>query len=211
MPRGRWAQTPNCSDESAQDRIPNPPPAPRRPRPPWFYETQLLRKTLRVARGRERLLRQNRRCRVMTVRQMILRTEASHDDIRSKPPDHPNHIGKNLVVIPDPQGLLRRLGESEINRSREKLLAMIESPSGEQFLRSNNAETLAQFRSDQILTAISARNRKISRLVKRTVRPQRHQICVFIIGMGSEVEDPAKHIEFLQGELDLATTHRFGK
>src|SRR6266478_258123 len=88
---------------------------------------------------------------------------------------------------------------------------MIESARGEQFLRSNNAKTLAQFRSDQILTAISARHRKISRLVKRTVRPQRHQICVFIIGMGREVEDPAEDIEFLQGELNLATTHRLGK
>src|SRR6266436_5992420 len=88
---------------------------------------------------------------------------------------------------------------------------MIESARGEQFLRSNNAKTLAQFRSDQILTAISARHRKISRLVKRTVRPQRDQICVFIIGMGREVEDPAEHIEFLQGELNLATTHRLGK
>ena len=75
--------------------------------------------------------------------QLILGTKTSHHYIRPKLPDHPNHVGKNFVVIPDPQGLLSRLGKSEIDRSREELLGMIEPSGGEQFLRSNNAESLA--------------------------------------------------------------------
>src|SRR4029077_275630 len=119
-------------------RVPNQP-----RRAPRFHESQLLWRTLRVDRGRERFLRQNRRRRMMTVRQLILRTKTCHHYIRPKLPNHPNHVGKNLVVIPDPQSLLRRLGKSKIDRSREEVVGMIKSSSGEQFLRSDNAEALA--------------------------------------------------------------------
>ena len=74
---------------------------------------------------------------------------------------------------------------------------MIDASRIEQFLCSNNAEPLAQFRTDQILAAVPARNRKISGVVKRTVRPQRHQICVFVIGVSRDVKNAAKHVELL--------------
>ena len=54
-----------------------------------------------------------------------------------------------------------------------------------------------------------ARNRKISGVVKRAVRPERHQICVFIIGVRRDVKNAAKHVELLQCELNLAGIHLF--
>ena len=74
---------------------------------------------------------------------------------------------------------------------------MVDASRIEQFLCSNNAEPLAQFRADHILAAVPARNRKISGVVKRTVRPERHQICVFVIGMRRDVKNAAKHVELL--------------
>jgi hypothetical protein len=74
---------------------------------------------------------------------------------------------------------------------------MIDASRIEQFLCSNNAKPLAQFRADQILAAVPARNRKISAVVKRTVRPERHQICVFVIGVRRDVKNAAKHVELL--------------
>ena len=53
----------------------------------------------------------------MAVRQLILRTEARHDYIRSELPDHPNYIGQNLVMIPDPHAFFSRLRKPEIDSS----------------------------------------------------------------------------------------------
>src|SRR5437763_733807 len=115
--RESWIERQVPVREEKGRRVPNEP-----SRTPRFYESKLRRKAIRIARGRERLLRQNCRSSVMSVSQLILRTKTSHHYIRPKLSNHPNHVGKNLVVIPDPQGLLCRLGKSEIDCSREKLL-----------------------------------------------------------------------------------------
>src|SRR5207249_3978367 len=61
-------------------------------RAPWFYESKLRRKAIRIARGRERLPRQNRRSSVMSVSQLILRTKTSHHYIWPKLSMHPNQL-----------------------------------------------------------------------------------------------------------------------
>src|SRR5215211_7140580 len=128
---------------------------------------------------------------------LILGTEACHHYIRSEIPDDPNNVSKNFVVIPKVHRFVSRFRKSEVGCSREELLRMIDASRIEQFLRSDDTEPLAQFRTDQILAAVPARNRKISRVVKRAVRPERHQICVFVIGMRRDVKDAAKHVELL--------------
>src|SRR6266699_6614443 len=107
----------------------------------------------------------------MTVRFLILGTEARHHYIRPEIPDDPHDVSKNFVVIPDAHRFVSRFGEPEVGCSREELLRMVDASRIEQFLCSNNAEPLAQFRTDQILAAVPARNRKISGVVKRTVCP----------------------------------------
>src|SRR5437773_12346761 len=133
----------------------------------------------------------------MAMRQLILGTEARHHYIRSEIPDDPYDVSKDFFVIPKAHCLVSRFRKSEVRCSREELLRMVDASRIEQFLCSNNAEPLAQFRTDQILTAVPARNRKITGVVKRNLRPQCHQICVFVIGVRRDVKNAAKHVELL--------------
>ena len=96
----------------------------------------------------------------------ILGTEARHYHIRSEIPDDPHDVSKNFVVTPDAHRFVSRLRKPEIDRSCEELPGVIDAPRIEQFLCSNNAEPLAQFRADQILAAVPARHRKISGVVQ---------------------------------------------
>ena len=94
----------------------------------------------------------------MAMRQLILWTEARHNYIGPKLPDDPHNVSKNFVVIPDAHRFVSRLGKPKIDRSCEELFAVVDASGIEQFLCSNYAEPLAQFRTDQILTAVPARN-----------------------------------------------------
>ena len=123
----------------------------------------------------------------MAVRQVILGTEPRNQYIRSKIPDDPHDVSKNSVATPDAQRFVSRLRKSEIDRPREELLAVVDASRIEQFLCSNNAKALAQFGSEQILAAVPTCNREITAVVERAVRPQRHEICVFIIGVSGNV------------------------
>src|SRR4030095_1754095 len=102
----------------------------------------------------------------MAMRQLILRTKTCHHHLWWELSDHPTHIGQNFVVIPDAHRFVSRLRKPEIDCSREKLFGVVDASRIEQFLCSNNAEPLAQFRADQILAAVPARNGKISGLIK---------------------------------------------
>src|SRR4030095_9386154 len=143
----------------------------------------------------------------MTMRLFILGTEARHYHVRPKTPNDPHDVSENLVVIPDVQRFISRFGKPEVVRSREELLRMVDASRVDQFLCTDNAEPLAQFGSKYVLTSVAARNRKISGVVKRTVRPERHQICVFVVWVRRDVKHAAKHVELLQGELNLARVH----
>src|SRR3954447_23759774 len=133
----------------------------------------------------------------MAMSLLIVGTEAGDYYIRPEISDHPDDVSENFVVIPDSQGFVSRFRKSEVERSREELPRVVDVSRIEQFLCSNNAEPLAEFGSQYILTSIAARNRKISGLVKRTVRPERHQICVFVVWVRGYVQNAAKHIELL--------------
>src|ERR1043166_830860 len=111
---------------------------------------------------------------MMAMRLLILGTEARHYHIWPEIPDDPHDVGKNFFVIPDVERFVSCLRKPEIERSREELPGVIDASRTEQFFCSNNAEPLAQFRSQYILTSVAACNRKIGRVVERTVRPERH-------------------------------------
>ena len=133
----------------------------------------------------------------MAMRLVILWTEARHYHIRPEISDDPHDISENLVVIPDVQRFVSRLRKPEIERSREELPGVIDASRIEQFLCSNDAEALAQLRSQYILTSVAACNRKISGVIKRAVGPERHQICVFVVRVRRDVKNAAKHVELL--------------
>src|SRR5437867_7727052 len=145
----------------------------------------------------------------MAMRLLVLGTEARYYYIRSEIPNDPHDVSKNFVMIPDAHRFVSRFGKPEVGCSREELLRMVDASRIEQFFCSNNTKPLAEFRADQILSTVPARNRKVSGGVKRTVRPERHQICVFVIGMRRDVKNAAKHVELLQCELNFARIHLF--
>src|SRR5262249_15970380 len=116
----------------------------------------------------------------MTMSLLILGTKARYHYTRPEIPDNPHDVSKNLVVVPDVHRFVSGFRKPEVVRSREELLRMVDASRIEQFLCSNNAEPFAQFRSDHILSTVPAGHRKISGVVERAVRPQRHEICVFI-------------------------------
>ena len=144
----------------------------------------------------------------MTVRVAVFGRETRHDKIRSKFSDHPNDIRENFFPIPDAQSFLGRFGKTEIVRAGEKLAAVIDPPCGEQFLRANDTELIAQLRPDQILAAIAAGEREIGGVIECAVRPIRDQARVLIVRMRRDVEDAAEDIQFLERETNLRGIHR---
>src|SRR6266480_7995142 len=134
----------------------------------------------------------------MAMRLFILGTEARHYYIGPEIPDDPHNVSKNFVVTPDMHRFVSRLRKPEIKRSREKLPGVIDASRVEQFLCSNNAEPLAQFWTDYVLAAVPSRNGKISGVIKGTVRPERHEISVFVIRMRRDVKNAAEHIKLLK-------------
>ena len=144
----------------------------------------------------------------MSVGLVVVRTETRDDNIGPKAPDHPDDVRQDLVAIPNPQRLRGIFRETEVDRAGEELPTMIEAARGQELMRPDEAELFAQFRTDQILAAIAAGDAKIRGFIKRAVRPQRHQVRVFVVGMRGDIEDAPKHIQFLERELDLRRVHR---
>src|SRR5689334_11763682 len=114
----------------------------------------------------------------MAMGLLILGAKARCDHIWPEIPDDPHHVRKNFVVIPDVQRFISRLRKAKIERSREELLRMVDPSCIKQFFCSNHPEPLAQFGPKYVLTSVAARNGKISGIIKRPVRPERHQVRV---------------------------------
>ena len=114
-------------------------------------------------------------------------------------------------MIPKSQRLLRIFGESKVNCAGEELLPMINPSRRQKFLRPDNAEFFAQLWAEKVLSAITARQRKITGIVKRSVRPKRNQRGVFVIWVRRQVENAAEDIQFLKPKLNFARVHCIGK
>src|SRR5437868_2122990 len=143
----------------------------------------------------------------MAVRFVIVRAEARNDDVWFPAANCPDDVGENLVPIPDAQRFGGALRKTKIDGAGKELLGMIEASSGEKLLSADDAKALAQLGPDQVLPAVAARDRKVGSLVKRAVRPERHQVRVLVIRMRRDVEDAAEHIHLLERELNLGRVH----
>src|SRR5678816_1339552 len=119
----------------------------------------------------------------------VLRREARHDKVRLEFSDDPDDIRENFFPVPDAQSFLRRFGKTEIVGASEKLATVIDPPCGEQFLRANDAELIAQLGPDQILAAITAGEREVSGVVKRPIRPISNQARVLVVRMRRDIKD----------------------
>ena len=86
-------------------------------------------------------------------------------------------------------------------------MPVINSPRGEQFLGPDQTEFFAQCGAKKILSAIAARYRKITRIVKRSVGPKRNQRGVFVIRVRSQIQNAAEDVQFLKSQLNFARVH----
>src|SRR5205085_7028800 len=67
---------------------------------------------------------------------------------------------------------------------------------------------LTQLWPDKVLATVTARDRKIRRVVERTIRPERYQIRVLVVWMRCDVKHASEHAQLLQCELDPGDVHR---
>src|SRR5690606_4139093 len=58
--------------------------------------------------------------------------EHRYDHVRPEPADHPHHILEQRVARPEPECLVRCLGEPEIERAGEVLFAAVDASCGNQ-------------------------------------------------------------------------------
>jgi len=147
----------------------------------------------------------------MAMGEPIFRAKTGYDDVRPKAPDHPDDVRKDFVVIPKSQRLLGIFGEPKINCAGKELLPMIDPSRRQKFLRPDNAEFFAQLGAEKVLPAITARQRKITGIVKRSVRPKRNQRGVFVIRVRRQVKNAAEDIQLLEPKLNFARIHCIGK
>src|SRR5690242_1847352 len=109
-----------------------------------------------VAGRLERLLRDHRRRRMLAVAVRGRPGERDEEDLRAEPPDDADGVLEQLLLRPESQRLVERLGEPEVVRAREELPRAVEPPRREQLLRPDEPEPDAQLVADEILSALAA-------------------------------------------------------
>ncbi len=62
-------------------------------------------------------------------------SESGYDDVGTKFPDYPHHIGEDFFVPPFGKTFFRRLGVTEIDGPGEKLFRPVDGAGSQQFLR----------------------------------------------------------------------------
>src|SRR5271167_4827568 len=165
----------------------------------WLPRFQLLfRKSFRIAGEFESFQGQHRRCRMVSVRATGNGRKTRDEHVWPKLPDDPHHVAQYLLPVPNSQGLAIILGKTEINCPRKELPAAINASSGEQFLRANHSNLVANFRAEHILTTIAARKRKVGCAVISAPGEIGDQFGIFIVGMRRDIEHAAHFAEAVQ-------------
>src|ERR1700693_4440610 len=98
----------------------------------------------------------------MSVAAFARRREARDADVGMQAGEVPPHIGQDGVVAPNGERFLRRLRVAEVDGPCEVLLASVDAPRGEKLLRAEDAEQLALFVADEVLSAVAARHRQVA-------------------------------------------------
>ncbi len=166
---------------------------PRLPRPKPFGDL------LRILRGIGRRLERQRSEvpgeLMLTVAVGLVPGEPRMDHERPEQPDHANHVAEHLAFAPLRLRFRQRLREAVVERAREELLAAIEPPRLKQFLRANDAQRVEQFRTDDVLPALAARQRQIRDARMVTSRGPRDERRVLIVGMRAGMKHARRRLQ----------------
>ncbi len=144
----------------------------------------------RIARDAKRLARRPSRGLMLAVPVDRRAAENRDDDLRPKPADHPDDVLEDRVAGPVAPRLVLGLGEPEVVCAGEELAGTIETPRGEQLFGPEEAERLAQLRSDEVLPSLAAVEREVRRLGAHPPDEEREQLGVLVVGMRPDNKDP---------------------
>ena len=153
---------------------------------------------MRITANFECFQRQDRRRRVMAMRNSGHGRKSRDQHIRTKYSDDAHDVRKHLLMIPFGERLPVILGIAKVPRAAEELLAAINAPRRQQFLRANHSQLIAELRPEQILPAVPARERNICRAIKSAARKISDQLRVLIVGMRGDVENAPQLVEAAQ-------------
>ena len=90
-------------------------------------------------------------------------------------------------LVPLGAGFADRLGEAEVERAGEELIAAVERPRLQQLLGANHAERVEQLGADDVLAALAAIERQIGHARVIAARQPRDQRRVLVVGMRAGV------------------------
>jgi hypothetical protein len=120
------------------------------------------------------------------------------DDERTEHANHAHHVAEHLALVPLGRGLVARLREPIVERTREELFAAIQSPRLQQLLGANHSKRIEQFRADDVLPAFTAIERQIPDACVIASCRSRQKRRILIVGMRSRVQDARRRLQPLE-------------
>jgi hypothetical protein len=113
------------------------------------------------------------------------------DDVRAHRPDHAHQARQRLVLPPDPEGLLGRLGEAELGQVEKMQLRPFDRCGRIAHLGGpDDRERLVQLRANLVLPALAARGDHRVCLDAVLHPVQREGGTVFVVGMRCHAHQP---------------------
>ena len=140
---------------------------------------------------------------MLTVPATTVTREAHHDHVRPKATDQAHHVAQHLVFAPDLQRLLDALRVAEVDRPREQLLRPVTMARLEQLLRPDQPQTRTQLGPNQILPAVTARDRQVRRPRQSPLSEVAEQRRILVVGMSGHVQHAREHRKLLDRQRQL--------
>ncbi len=138
--------------------------------------------------------------------------EDGDDDLRPKPPQHAHGVFEQDLTRPLLQRLFQGAREPEVVGAGEELSRAVQPPRRGELLRAHEAQAHAEVRSDEVLPALAAGERKIRRLAAHAPGHRREQLGVLVVRMRGDDEEAAMRREAAQRPVDgLQSAGRGGR
>jgi len=148
-------------------------------------------------------MRQNGGGLMVAVPAPFVRRKARDDHIGPQFSDHPDGFPQDFPPVPKAQRLVRGFGKTEVDGGRKKLLATVDFPRLQQFLRADEPEFDALFRPDEVLAAVPAGQRQVGGPYFPLVGQVGDQPGVLVVRVRGEVQHRAQDVQPLHLQQDV--------
>ncbi len=164
-----------------------------------------------VGGGREGFLGQYRGGPVVAVPAGVIRGEPGDDHVGPEFSDHPDDVRQDFFLPPELECFLGGLGIAEIDGPREILFGPVDPAGRQELLGPDDPDLGALFRADQVLAALAAGEGQVGRPELSALREIGQDGRVLIVRMGGHVEDAAKDVELVKGDVQVRGTDDPGR